>query len=611
MRPGEEHTSVCAVVERLRTADSSRRDAILKFVRLYGNYQPFGFGAQPAGRPDRLRYNLAAQCVDTLLAELTQSKPKATFLADGGDWTIRQGAKAMDLLVEGQMRDEGIYDGLGRAWLKDAEITGTGVLYVYPCADELKPRVERVFPLELLADDADARYGDPRSLYRMRLMDRAVLTERFPKHAKAIEDSARYVPRDDEWLLANVVDPEADLVLCIEAWHRKSGRKAKDGRYALVIEGATLESDDYDCDSFPFVFLRWDEPMVGMWGYGLVSQCESDQVELNRTLRRIQEAAGAAAGSWLVAAGAGLKVRKAHITDIAGQVLEYAGPPPQYIVPPTVPGDLVMHADRIIQRCLQRNGISEAFATGMKPAGLQSGEAQRVHANLASARQTAHAQSFEAAHVQLAEAIVRVNRQIYHELSERKKDDSPVHMAEVKVEVRRGRFKMLKRLRFDELDLPENAYVLRAYPTSSLPSEPSGRIATVQEWIQAGLIDATAAKALLDFPDTEGAMAMELADYDFALFAVETMLEDGEYVTPEPYQRLPLALELTRRSYLRAVIDGAPQSRLDLLRDHMTAIDALRAKPAQPAAAQASAPMAPPTAPELAAGIQTTPQVLA
>lgn len=610
----KEHQRLMPVVERLRRQDATRRANVLRHQRMYGSYtaaRQYG-AAAPDLPPDRLRYNVCQQAVDTLVAEITSSKPKASFLTTGGDWTLRQAAKQRELVVEGQMRAAGIYSGLARQVQRDAQLAGTGFGEVYIDWATLTPKIERVLPLEVLVDEADARYGAPRSLYRQRLVDRAVLREMYGDDAatrQAIDDAPRYTgDADTAWVLEDTT--ESDLVLVVKAWHLPSSPTAKDGRFVVAIQDATLHSCAFTRDRFPIVPLTWGEPPSGFFGTGVVAMLEADQIELNKTLRRIQEAAGVAAGVWLLERGA--RVRQTHLTDVPGAQIQYSGVKPEYLTPATVPSDLVMHADRIIQRALGRLGISEMFAQALKPAGLNSGEAQRVHADVFSRRQIEHVQNYEAWHIEVARAFVDANEEILaylDELPEAKRRRLP----DVPVQVKRGRRTVLQRLRFDEANLPENAWVLQPFPMSSLPSEPSGRMARITEWVQGGLIDPTMAKALLDIPDIESAVDLELADFDFALWAFETMVEDGEYISPEPYQQLELGLELMRKCYLRAQIDGVPDARLDLVRDHMTAIKRLMDKAAQPAPAAPVAPgagMAAPVgsapAPELAGALPNT-----
>lgn len=604
---GKAHERVIPLVGRLIASDSTRRANVMRLLRMAGNYTHTGLGASQEMDPNRLRYNLIAQGVATLKAEITQNEPKASYqavAADGGasDWTIKQAAKQCELLTESQMRAAKWWSEIAPQCLVDALKTGTGLAYSY--VDILRADVctERCHPLEVVVDDADAHYGKPRMIFRRRLVDREVLARSFPGHEETIRDS-KQVKRftgtdDDQWMLRDA--GEADLVLVVQAWLLPSVPGAGDGTYVVCTEGLDLWQDEYKHNTFPFTKIVYEEADTGWWGKSLAEELYPDQIELNRTLIKIQDSFAVAGGAWLVPRGA--KVRLAHLTDMPGAIIEFnegAGAP-QYYAPQTVAGEMYAHADRIIGRALQRVGINEMATAGTKPAGLNSGEAIRSYRDQFSMRQNPLAKAYEAFCVSQAELLDMLNRELYERLSEQS-DEERKEMPAVPVTVARGRRKVLKRLRWDEIDLPENRFVIGAFPTSSLPSYPAGRLATVTEWMEGGLVQPDQAKRLLNFPDLEGELKLDMVDYDFALFAFETMVEDGKYVAPEPYQNLQMALELMRRAYLRARIDEVPESRLTLVRNHMTALKRLIEKAAKPQSAPASAaPVAPPMAPDAA-----------
>ena len=52
---------------------------------------------------------------------------------------------------------------------------------------------------------------------------------------------------------------------------------------------------------------------------------------------------------------------------------------------------------------------------------------------------------------------------------------------------------------------------------------------------------------------------------------MESILEDGEFVHPEPYQDLMLALKLSQTTYLQAKMDKAPEDRLEMIRRYIEA----------------------------------------
>jgi hypothetical protein len=610
------HERLLPLFKRLIEADRVRRDNVLRLMRMAGNYSHTGLGRSQEMDPNRLRYNLISQGVQTLKAETTLNEPKAAYLTTGGDWTLKQAAKARELTIEAQMREGKWWDRIAPMCLVDALETGTGLSYSYVDIAKVDVCVERIIPLECVVDEADARYGSPRCIFRRRLIDREVLKRAFPDCADALEGNgladAKKPPRftsspDDDWLLRD--SNECDLVEVVQAWCLPSAHGAGDGFYAVCCQGLDLWSAEYKHDVFPINRIVFNEAPTGWWGRSAAEELYPDQIELNRTLIKIQESFAAAAGAWLVPRGA--RVQLAHLTDVPGVAIEYnegAGAP-QYYTPQTVAGEMYAHADRIIARALQRLGINEMATAGQKPAGLDSGEAIRSYRDQFSMRQNPLAKQYEAFCVQQAKLLDMLNGELYDRICEQNEgkdddEDGRKEMPSFPVTVARGRKQVLKRMRWDEVEMPENRCVIQAYPMSSLPSQPAGRQSTISEWLQGGLLTAEQAKRLLNFPDLEGELSLEMVDHDFALFSFETMIEDGTYVQPEPYQNVALAIELMRRAYLRAKIDGAPDSRLELVRKHMVALDAMdkrakaKAKADEAKAAAAAMPPPVPAAPQ-------------
>jgi hypothetical protein len=616
------HNAMIATIRHLRDQGSGRRERTLRLLRMYGNKPGATQGYTLSD--SRLRYNLIAQGVDTVISEVTFQEPKVSFLVDGGDWTLKQAAKAREAQIEQQMRDCGFFTGMGAKVMRDGALTGILAFHTRVDWRKLMPVAERVLPLELDMDESDARAGCPRAMFRSRPRDRGLFAAENPKFRKQIMDRSKVMRWDaqgegaaEEWLVSD--SRMSDLVMVYEGWRLPSfgcdehdEEVPTDGRHIVCVEGLTVQDEAWDEEEFPFAIGEWKPDVVGPWGIGLAADMQADQIELNRTLIKLQETIGAAAGMWLLQKGS--KISPKRITDLPGSIVEFDSVPPQWLQPNTFPSDLVQHADMVINRALRRAGINEMAATGSKPAGLDSGAAIREYRDQFSLRQSPHSKVYDALAVALAKRLVACNREIYEYVNSDEGKKKNLKMPEVSATVKRGRRAVLKKFRWEEDGAPSNAHQITSYPVSSLPSNPALRTQTVQDWIGGGLINQDEARALLDFPDTEGHMNLALADHDYALFAFETMVEDGEYVPPEPYQNLKMALELMRRAYLRARIDGAPDARLDLVRDHMAAIDRLMVKatpPPAPAAMGLTPPLAAMPAPAPAGLTEMTPNGMA
>jgi hypothetical protein len=277
------------VVNSIETQQSWRYLNNIRYARLYANYELLGFYgtlfSQAANMPlnnNRLTLNVTKACIDTAAAKIAKNRPKPLFLTSGGDWTEQRRAQKLTKYVEGAFDAADVYKK-GPLSFTDSGIMGTGVVKLYPDKEKGMVCVDRVLTDEIIVDDADGMYGEPRSLYQRKYIDRDVLCELFPKHEKQIKSATVGVKGDSQSATA------ANLIKVIEGWHLRSGENAKDGVHAICIENATLFLEEWKKDYFPFAFYRWSPKVVGFWGGGLAEELVGIQLEINKTLRTIQK----------------------------------------------------------------------------------------------------------------------------------------------------------------------------------------------------------------------------------------------------------------------------------------------------------------------------------
>jgi hypothetical protein len=139
---------------------------------------------------------------------------------------------------------------------------------------------------------------------------------------------------------------------------------------------------------------------------------------------------------------------------------------------------------------------------------------------------------------------------------------------------------------FGEINLKRDYWWMRIFPTSALPSEPSARIATLDEWVNSGLISKSDYKRLADFPDLEDAMTLETAQYDLCEEIVDLMLVDGKSYVVEPLQDKQLFARIALMMYTRAKLEGLadpksayPEENMQLVRQFIA--DCLAPEPGQ------------------------------
>ena len=557
-----------AYVSKLDSRQQYRVADNLTFARLYGNYDHVGLDAFNYSRAvstynvtNRVTLNVVQSMVDTVVSKVTKNKPKATFLTSGGDFSLQSKAKKLTKFVEGIFSFTDFYQ-LAALAFKDSCIFGTGCLKIFVENGEIK--AERVFIGEIKIDDIESYYGKPRQVHQEKWLPKDVVKAMFPGFELEI-DNASY---PDEKTFQNIQGSRLkDMVRVIESWHLPSGPNAKDGKHTICISTATLLDEPYYKDYFPFVFFRWNTRPVGFFGQGLAEQLQGIQLEMNKILRTIQVSMHLVSVPKLLVE-ASSKIVSSHLNNRIGGVIKYAGTPPQYAPLGGIPGELFSHLDRLFSRAYEIAGVSQLAAQSQKPAGLDSGKALREFNDLETERFMSVAKRYEKCFMDAAEIMIETAKDLYE------------IKGEYKVKAKDGKF--IDTISWKDVNMDADKYMMQIFPTSALSSTPAARLADVQDLLAAGFIDKEDALRLLDFPDLEAAMNLLNADANNLERLIETMMDEGKYFPPEPYQNLENAVRKVQQAYLMYRMQGAPEDRLELLRQFMEDCQNLIEKSAQP-----------------------------
>lgn len=585
LAPDDAARSIAETVKTLQEAQQARLKQDIISARLYGNLSLMGTTATSHARllamqaavRDRVTYGLVQSVIDTVTAKVAENKPRPYFLTNGGDHKVQRKAKKLNQFTDGLFYECKANDLRVDAF-RDGCIWGDGVVHVFP--KNQRVAMERVLRGELYVDEIEAMYGNPRQMHRVKAVDRQVLLEMFPDKAKQIE-AANKATEQDSPAQPNV----ADLVTVRESWHLKSGPEASDGKRILTIDGAALtEMDDWKHDFFPFVFLPWCKRPVGFWSQGLAEQLQNIQLEVNKILWLIQRSMHLA-GTFKVFLENGSKIVKEHINNDIGAIVNYTGTKPEFFVPGVVPIEYYQHLETLIRRGYEQGGVSMMAAAARKPEGLNSGKAIREYKDETSERFRTVGRYNDQFALDLARVSIATAKDIAEENGGHYEVTVP------------GK-KFLKSMDWADIDLEDDEYVMQCFPVSSLPTDPAGRLQTVQEYIQAGLLSPRQGKRLLDFPDLERVDSLQSAAEDWLTEILERMVDDGEYTPPEPFDDLQLARELALEFYAQGKTQNLAEKRLELLRRFLAQLDALEAAamPDPMAMAAGMAPQADPMA---------------
>lgn len=543
------HESIFGIVRFLDQNQGYRQQANIRHMRLYGNLNVLGMTANTYSQTasvsspfDRISLNVVQSCCDTVTNKIAKNKPKPTFLTFGGDFTLKKKAKMLDKFVQGQFYNTEFY-AKAQAVFKDAAVFGTGAMKIYREDGEIC--AERVFIDELQIDDAEAIYGNPRSIYQRKYVAREVLAKMFPTYKNQIMSAQKAEQHSPAH--KNI----SNNVLVVEAWHLPSTKDSNDGRHIICINNQTLIDEKYSKDYFPFIFMRWNPMLLGFFGQGLAEQLVGLQVEINKILRVVQlsfHLMGSPA--LLVEAGSGIVA--AHLNNEVGRIIKFQGTKPDHFAPPPVSNQLLEHLDRLYMRAYEIAGISQLSAQSKKPSGLDSGRALREFNDIESERFMVIGQMYEKFFCDAAKQFINIAKEIAA--------DKGDYVVKVK-----GR-KFLEQIAWSEIDLEDDQYQMQVFPTSMLSQTPAGRLQDIQELIQAGFIDKNYALKLLDYPDLEGYMNLANAAIDDIEDTIEAIMDKGEYSSPEPYQDLATGIKLMQSAYLKARTDNLEEEKMELMR---------------------------------------------
>lgn len=573
---------VVGTASYLKTNQTYRFRQLAVDVRMYCGLSIYSYAGSNVSRMDRTRslpedrptFNLIQSATDTLVSRLSQARPEPKFLTDGADYKQRHLAQQLNQFVLGEMYQTSAYEKTVKM-LRDGIVMGTGCLKVYE-DDRGRVAVDRVLITDLLVDDNDSLNGDPQQLLQLKLIDRAKLMANNPKQKAMIAGTPQSYPDNSP----DSGRTTADQVMVVEAWKLASGPDPKapgyvPGRHVIATVNGTILDEVYHKVKFPFVFFNYSDPFLGFWGQGLATQLFGTQVTLNRILYTIARAI-TLVGVPRILQNEASKISSAHQNNEIGVIVKYKGEKPEYVVAPCNAPELYAERDRLIQYGFQQCGVSAMQATSQKPEGLNSGAAIRSYDDISTDRFAALSKRYDNVFVDLAYLIA----------------DTAKDIAE-----RDGKYQTVypNKDGTKEIDLPamkflKDPFVIQCFTESALPRTPAGRIATVTELVQAGMLTIKEGNRLMKFPDTEQNQRLENASEERTYKMLDAIVESGKYTQPDPFLDLDFASNTAVQYYNLYMAANLEETKADLLRKFFTTCNTMKLV-AQSAAMPQAAPV--------------------
>ncbi len=539
------HDNLVATVREIMIRQSYREIENLQHFKMYINgssIDDFARNYVFSSKSGGMYINLSQRIISTLLSKIARNKPKPTFLTEDGDWDKQEQAKGLDRFMIGQFYKSKVYETTQKTFLHSC-IFGTGLSHVYN--DGKNCLIENVLASEILADDRECLLDKPQNLYRVKSASKVSLIARFPKFKKEIMESKTL--EQTGYYFGNAVGD--DNVTVVEAWHLPD-QNGENGRHVLAIEGATLLDKEWKRKYFPFPKFKFQERAIGFYGRGVCELINNIQLEANKLYERIRNNIHLTTVP-RVLYDYSSKIVKSKFNNEIGSLIGYLGTAPQFITPSGVAPELFEWLKMQIQFAFEEIGVSELSASSQKPAGLNSGAAIREFSDIESDRFSNLQQRWEDYHLVVSDMMI-------DEISELAESENGYSVLAVTKE---GNFN----IKWKDVNLDRDSYVMQTYPTSLLPTHPAGRLATVTEMVSEELIDRADALDLLDYPDIKKYINFETAPKQDIMATISSILK-GNYVAPEIFQDLDNGIRMMQYAYLFYKHKGVKQGRLDLFR---------------------------------------------
>jgi hypothetical protein len=583
---------LCGTASYLKTDQTYRMRQLAVSVRLYCGLNIYSYAGSNVSRMDRSRslpedrptFNLIQSATDTLVSRLGQSRPEPKFLTENSDYKQRHLAQRLNSFILGEFYQVKAYEKSVKI-LRDAIVMGTGCLKVYE-GDDSKVCVDRVMITDLFVDDNDSINGEPQQLIQLALMDRNKLMANSPKKvAGIIKDTPQSYPDN----APSSGRTTADQVMVVEGWKLPSGPDPDApgyiaGRHTIATVNGTILDEEWHKTKFPFVFLNYSDPFLGFFGQGLATQLFGTQITLNRILYTISRMITLSTPKWLVEKSSGIP--KAHLSNQLGDIVMYQAIKPEFITPQCNAPELYTERDKLIDYGFQQCGVSAMQATSQKPEGLDSGAAIRANDDISSDRFAALSKKYDDVFVNLAYAIA----------------DQAKDIAE-----RDGKYQTVypNKDGTKEIDLPamkflKDPFVIQCFTESSLPRTPAGRIQTVTEQVQAGMLSLKEGRRLMRFPDLEQNERLDNSSEERIFKILDDIVENGKYEAPDMFLDLNLATQLVVQYYNLYMAAKLEEDKAEMLRDFFNQVQALKqaaVPPPMPAPMPQANPQAAPTSP--------------
>lgn len=435
--------------------------------------------------------NVIKSCIDTLTSKITQSKVRPFFNTQNGSFkdiqTVKQAQAFFDLYFDFENVNQKVSEAF-----RDSGIFDTGIIYIDPDTKA----ITRALPWQVFVRPAEVNYG---KITRVYYEQKDFPTTLLPSYAQPDSNSIDYVTYGVYYDTYN---------------HIK----------AVLVDNKVIKIDEYAPSKIPFIFLRYNSPVLGDTSQSIVDMLNSIQLEIDNLMMKIKDASQLnPALTFCVPKGSGVKTTS--LNNRVGQILEYTatpnmtGSPVTVATPAFIDGQYMQLVDELKQSAYELVGISQLSAMSTKPTGLNSGVALSTMENIESDR-------FE---TQLNQVI-----RVYVEIAKTCLEIFPPEETILPPDQTRLSIK------WADIVEESNKMVIQFSAADSLSKDPSTKLEQLQTLAQAGIIPQSRIAQFMELPDIQSGYSLSNNAINAVLTCINDCIEKDNFNVPDfiPFQML-------------------------------------------------------------------------
>ena len=451
-----------------------------------------------------LTFNVTASCVETASNKIAKAKPKVTFLTNDGNRENKELALKLDSWILKIFKRGKIWNWASQAF-KSACITGIGIIKIV--IKDKKIKFYKIPVFDFFCENFIKGPSMPTVAGEIKAMSIYDLIKMYPDRKNDIKE----------------VYNEQKTVNVLEIYK-------KSVKQIICTKKLMLTNEKWD-KPLPYLFLKWEKSDQGVLSVGICKKLNAIQSSITYILgKTFQSVRNFAVPRVFLGKSAGEPTVK-DISNIVGEIIEIndmEGKAVQFSTPPAMNNQVLEILLMLWQKAFEIIGISELSAGGKIPRGLEkaSGAALRSYQQVESER-------FQLIRADYEQFFIDVTKLIFKLIPDSMLPEGVTRS-----------------------DIESAKDYCTIWTSSLLPETPAGKLATVTDLFNTGLLSGDQALDLLQSPDVKAYIKSETVRMRAIDLLIDSSLKNN--IAPPYYSPLglDLYLEVSRKKFAQLILDN-------------------------------------------------------